>query len=136
MRVIKFRAWDKRNKKMRKVDSVSFHCKESSANALDDQTPKVVNLWGKDIINEKWIIRRREANEVILMQFTGLHDKNGKEIYEHDVMKDNSGQMFPIKYLSGAFVFADTPLCDMSPCVDCEVIGNIYEHPELLKVND
>ena len=80
-------------------------------------------------------------------QLTGLKDKNGKEIYEGDILTDNSlvnddGIRFNgvIRFERGAFRFAKTN-CS---CVDClgivlddateyEVIGNIYENPELLK---
>lgn len=76
------------------------------------------------------------ASEVELMQFTGLLDKNGKEIYEGDVVKscDNQydGSTFKdllqvVEFTEGSFV----PVSERhSSCF--EVIGNIYENPELL----
>ena len=72
----------------------------------------------------------------ILMQFTGLHDKNGKEIFEGDIIKDlGAGYeeiITPVRFYQGAF-------CDSywNQCINnykyCEVLGNIYENPELLK---
>jgi uncharacterized phage protein (TIGR01671 family) len=77
-----------------------------------------------------------------LMQFTGLHDKNGKEIYEGDIIKpDNSRYACKVtwsdKYASfvltregWAFRHYFGEACDPE---DFEVIGNIYENPELLE---
>jgi uncharacterized phage protein (TIGR01671 family) len=75
----------------------------------------------------------------ILMQFTGLHDKNGKEIYEGDILKKHYGSSVPIfavAWHKEGMMFIqndgyDKPLFEISPEY-IEIIGNIYENPELL----
>lgn len=85
-----------------------------------------------------------EVKEETIGQFTGLHDKNGKEIYEGDTIKitgsneakhvaySDKEAAFGIQYPNGdffAFVFDITGISE-----DCfEIIGNIHDNPELLE---
>jgi uncharacterized phage protein (TIGR01671 family) len=70
-----------------------------------------------------------------LMQFTGLTDKNGKEIYEGDWIDVAPGYIARIHFQDGMFVSVYShpedgeilPICDITPS-KCEVIGNIYEN--------
>lgn len=61
-------------------------------------------------------------------QYTGLHDKNGRKIFEGDIMR-NAGNV--VEFYGGDFcINGDSPL---SYWTGTEVIGNIYDNPELLE---
>ena len=69
-------------------------------------------------------------------QFTGLTDKNGVEIYENDILKSNSGFHCLVKFCekSAGFIFTPTKSdwCNFSKENIFEVVGNIFDNPELL----
>ena len=79
-----------------------------------------------------------------LMQFTGLHDKNGVEIYEGDIVRWHVRAEWDekvyreakgdVKYEVSAFVvYEQSDRWDLREFEDLEIIGNIYENKELLK---
>lgn len=154
MRELKFRVWDKKTKKMRQLANIVFNA--GFGVEPNDNTIKLIWVKGKDIIEDKDIQIQREDN-FELMQFTGLHDKNGKEIYEGDILQqvhyvfsndeyDHKGfKKLIIQVLWGqkeaAFIFKVIKKIDIEMPKDYkepyrEVIGNIYENPDLLKGAD
>jgi len=125
MKTIKFRAWDKLNNEF------------------------VCSSWL--IGNFNYAIK---TNEIAIMQFTGLLDKEGVEIYEGDILKETFGRdnnhywLFEVRFGSfdnkmtyedairgcGFYGYKEEEhLDDLSNVEDFEVIGNIYENPELVK---
>ncbi|WP_172369594.1 YopX family protein [Sporosarcina jiandibaonis] len=128
MRPIKFRAWEK-----------------SLITGQTLMNPEPEFFQGS--INKHFSNGGGFFSEIKYMQFTVLKDKNGVEIYEGDVL--NSISSFQKE--TGQVVFYDGAFClsiissrttkskskyFLSTCKELEVIGNIYENPELLEVTE
>lgn len=153
MITIKFRAWDKRKKRMI---------------PLEEKEYVLVIATGELLENGEGEFYPTEKN-VILMQYTGLEDKNGKEIYEGDILRGYNRKIYQVLFpqigggfyidwydkkkkegsrqiigdyyeavvyigLSNSVTSNGKPLRDVrAEKYTPEIIGNIYENPELLE---
>ena len=69
-----------------------------------------------------------EIIDYTLMEYIGVLDKNDKEVYRYDIVKMNSGKLIAVMFLNGVF----DPVC-FYDSDEFEVVGNIFENPELLE---
>lgn len=130
MREYKFRVWDEKNREMQPCGigdngHVTVWKDEESA------------LYCVGVVNEgsSSIIR-----DIDVMQYTGLKDKHGVEIYEGDILSHNNYSLRTVIYEEKYARYMFKQLNDHTyykinnfQLVEIEVIGNIYENPELLK---
>ena len=125
----KFRAWDKKCNEMFKD---TFAITESG---------QVIIVEQKSVFDTPEYVF---TDDLIIMQSTGLTDKNGKEIFEGDVVRFHTPQLTTI----GVVVFVKNEACfkvrndfgghwvTVFHTRYFEVIGNIYQNPELLEVKE
>lgn len=135
----KFRAWVKTGKRMVETDDllgINYEDKEIITQKIYFESGLPVE---RDIDNY-------DFDEIVLMQSTGLKDKNGKEIFEKDIV-DYKGRKAIVKwhgsYASFIYEFVDelqNRTKEWQPLFlsyyHFEIIGNVYENPELLEVTE
>ncbi len=132
--ILKFKAWDKDKKVMSIIDEIDFNS-------------------GYILISTGY----KSFNEVKLLQYTGLKDKNNTEIYEGDIVEFDTSLAYECDILNKAIVTMSNvggvkpTLFTMEECGDivewsyfekdidkldffddCKIVGNIYETPHLL----
>lgn len=131
---IKFRIFDKKIGKIFKAHDLRFTVKEAVYEVCHDTIT--------DNGAKHWTFT--DFKEVELMQYTGLKDKNGVEIYEGDIMKSLGSDICVVRWIDKLASFCletinptrehDNILSPLYRGYECrEVFGNIHENPELLK---
>ena len=119
----KYRAWLKKEQKMDNyIDHISWI--EDELYCIGDGITYMVS-----------------AEDLVLMQSTGLKDKNGKEIFEGDIVKmakdvySEPTYYEVVRHRGGAYRLESKQHgCELwLRHTDCEVVGNVYENPELLE---
>lgn len=147
MREIKFRAWDKKHKQMVNLDTPTAFC-ESGYDEIDYIAFSEGDAHYVDSSQVVWV------EQYELMQYTGLKDKNGVEIYDGDIVKfrrhparlsavkvgevrySDQGAKFYVAWFDNELERErNYPSTTDMNLRSIEVIGNIHENPELLEEN-
>ena len=120
-RDIEFRIW---------ADNQFYYkCLVGNTNNIEDNNWTCPMVWLED--KKEWV----NCDNGIIQQYTGLKDKNGKKIFEGDILIEYSNDIeyWVVSYEYGKFVgTCDNVSEDLYELSDLEVIGNIYENKELL----
>ena len=138
MKEIRFRVWDKRIEKMGEVTELGFSKVRHHLVKY-----RYINERGK-VVDEQSHFDKGFTNGLDIMQYTGLKDKNGNEIYEGDIIRTTYPDCTAVvvweedtvRYIGYTIeserkiIYVDMVDRNDKPAV--EIIGNIYENPELL----
>lgn len=132
--VPKFRAWDRKNKVMRDVKGLIW-----------EETNLIAHCLPRGHEFNEWFTVALDGSEYQLMQSTGLKDLKGVEIFEGDIVFDRWANGYTPVFQNGIYMaYNPKNLMQNDPSTQfniiwkdgCEVIGNIYENPELLEKAD
>jgi uncharacterized phage protein (TIGR01671 family) len=133
LREIKFRIWDKKYLTFDHNDSPDvFIGTDGKVYERDERT-----------LGDQRDIEYVESDNYVISQWTGLHDKNGKEIYENDILKID-GMKCVVKYsnLSASYIaecIGEDTYWDLgvyTQKLGIELIGNVFEDGELIANNN
>ena len=132
---IKFRAWDKRTKRLYQVQTLQFY---GTNNTVDACWTNGVDFDGESTLGEPEL---NNLHNLELMQYTGLKDINGVEIYEGDILfhplQGRRRVYYPYSERVASYGLRDIDIGFGSTLQDShavwEVIGNIYENKDLLE---
>ncbi|EAF8551841.1 hypothetical protein A0V41_12780 [Listeria monocytogenes] len=124
MRDIEYRAFVKETKKMLPVTDLCFNETES------------VGVSGCGNAKCTLCVDWYNFDDVVLMQYTGLKDKNGKKIFEGDICWEEHNECYGVvKFEEGKFLYVWENIAEdlWEVADDIEICGNIHENPELLE---
>ncbi|WP_185434383.1 YopX family protein [Listeria booriae] len=149
MRPIKFRAWDEAEKRWLNIDEFFI---------FYDGTIFLVT-WLDDSVYDDAVTLGRAGENIKLVQYTGLKDKNGKKVFEGDILRvtemsegyksaelevkefkapvvfDDYGWILYDKEDTGyPLVILDRTFDSIGTDTEIEILGNLYDSPELLEV--
>ena len=134
MKEIKFRAWDKNDKRIF-IDPQMIDFYNKKIGYMQYQTEYMPDT------SYSIPVGFEEFEYSELMEWTGLYDKNGEDIYEGDIIFESFGEKYyKVIFENGSFKAEfngdfDEYSFDLIDIVaqGCEIVGNIYENPELIK---
>jgi len=143
MRQIKFRAWDKETKTMNTNGSIGAGSSADIININFEGRISLQNAYGLDM-GARNPTFDEPSDRFILMQFTGLQDKNGKDIYEGDIYRAYNNEDEPADCVVEYNEYCASFDGIVYPIHEAEtlyshwqsgivVVGNIHENPELLQ---
>ncbi|WP_373742595.1 YopX family protein [Jeotgalibaca porci] len=129
MRDIKFRAWDKRTKRLYQVQALQFY---GTNNTVDACWTNGVDFDGESTLGEPEL---NNLNNLVLMQYTGLKDSNGVEIYEGDILQSEHYFKYQVVFKGDCWrceSLKNSRFKNRFIGRDLTVIGNIWEDGDLI----